>query len=295
MAFCTRYAKTLDEAFASLRIADDDSAAYTAASDHANTQASRGAAATVNLTNIGRPTLTGERVVGTSSDPESSAELSTILLALRKLREALLASHAARLSAEFDQRVHVFSVRVAVLAYHPESYHPALLHLLSTLSKTHPLVTSELSEMVTYLILDLACRQDDPAQAFAVYSRSRRAFGYNNRYFVRILRALGTNDWVLFWRVRRRVDGYARAVLYWKIPFLRKTCLKALARSYMGCDVAWILSCATGGEMTWDDLVRQEGIGWLREGSKVTIRKPKPTGSDVPKNNRRNAVQGEQK
>ena len=282
MAFCSRHSKTLDDAFASLRIKHETLTVEPSSPGLKDTSTARGMPATLNVSSDMIPDSRGERA-SPLSDPEPSAELSVILLALRKLREAMLASHAARLSAEFDQRVHVFNVRLAVLAYHPPSYHPALLHLLSTLSKDHPLVATELSEMVTFFILDLACRQDNLAEALAVQSRSRTAFGYNNPEVARILAALATNDWVLFWRVRRKVDGYARAILHWKIATLRKIYLTALARSYMTCDVGWILSSSTGSEMSWEDLIQREDVGWLREGSKITIRKPKLKDADPPK------------
>ena len=274
MLFCSRYSKSLDDAFASLRIQEQG-----VASDDAGPEAS-----TVNKP-AGQPDPSWDSGWhGTSNSNavalpgiESSSEMAIILLALRKLREALLASGAMETMTEFCQRVYVFNVRVAVLAFHPSSYHPSLMYLLSSLHTTrHPLPTSELAEMTTYSILDLACRQEDLASAFALRARSCERFGYANTNLDRILASLVTNNWLLFWKVRRKVDGYVRAILYWKIPTVRKTALKMIARSYMTCDLDWIMLCATGHEMTWMELVKSENVGWIRENNdKITIRKPK--------------------
>lgn len=268
MSFCTRHSKNLDEAFKSLSLKDEDSSAGL----------DRTASPTDPDPALGRPgTFTpGNENNGDPKPGDPSSELFTILLALRKLREALLASSSAGVSAPFAQRVHVFNVRVALLAFHPPSFHPSLLHLLATLhTPQHPLPKSELAEMVSYLILDLACRQDDVAQAYAIQSHSRENFGYENTYVEQILKSIVTNNWVSFWRVRRKVDGYVRAILHWKIAWLRKNCLKAIGRTYMSCDISWILESATGGEMSWEELVEKEDVGWIREGDRVIIRKPK--------------------
>ena len=132
--------------------------------------------------------------------------------------------------------------------------------------------------MTTYLIMDMATRQNDLGAAFALRYNSRTRFGYDNLYANMMLRAFLTNDWVTFWRVRRKVDGYLRAILHWHAEKLRATALKAIGRTYMSCDVKWILASATGSEMSWDELVRAESVGWMRDGDNVIIRKPKSKG-----------------
>ena len=198
MLFCSRYSKSLDDAFASLRIQDQGTA-----SDDINQEGSK----------VGKPARqpdpsweSGWHSTSNSNatalpGAESSSELAIILLALRKLREALLASGAMKTMTEFCQRVYVFNVRIAVLAFHPASYHPALTYLLSSLhTAQHPLPTSELAEMTSYSILDLACRQEDLASAFALRARSCERFGYATANIDRILTSLVTSNWLLFWK-----------------------------------------------------------------------------------------------
>jgi hypothetical protein len=276
MQFCTRYSKDLDTAFASLSLEDGGQIVprppVRPSNKLTSTQAVRGLDHMpqdfVSVTSAGRAI----------SEPQSSSstELGTILMALRKLREGLLASSATAPNPVFSQRVHVFNIRAAILAFHPQGYHPSLLHLLSVLhTREHPLPKSELIEMTTYLILDMAIRQNDIAQAYAMRYKSRIRFGFHSRMVDGILRSLIADDWVAFWRVRQKVDGYVRAILYWHLESQRKSALKAIGRAYYSCAAEWIVQSATGGEMSWEELVEAESVGWVREGDKVLIRKPK--------------------
>jgi hypothetical protein len=204
-------------------------------------------------------------------------ELQLILAALRKLREGILGASSTMHSPVFAQRVHVFNIRLAILAHSWESYLPSLLYLLGTLqTKQHPLPRSELSEMTTYLILDMAARQGDLKSAFELRHNSRQRFGYASRYADIVLSAIMNNDWVKFWRAWRKVDGYTRAIIQWHTDKTRKAALKAIGRTYLVCDLDWVLFSTSGGDMTWAELAEAENVGWARDGDKIIIRKPKP-------------------
>lgn len=281
MQFCTQHSKDLDSAFASLSL-EGNQPSY---SDPARNAPLR---ATATLADEGHPASPMQHgwaippagpTTTTGQPLSSSAELSTILLALRKLREGLLASSATAPTPVFSQRVHVFNIRAAILALHPPGYHASLLHLLFVLhTLDHPLPRSELVEMTTYLILDTAIRQNDLNQAYALRYNSRIRFGFKSRVVDSILKSIVMADWVTFWRVRQQVDGYVRAILYWRLEAQRKLVLKSIGRAYYSCDIKWILQSTTGGEFSWDELVEAEDIGWVREGDRVTIRKPKSKG-----------------
>lgn len=129
--------------------------------------------------------------------------------------------------------------------------------------------------MTTYLILDLACRQDELASAYALRSNGKARHGFESTDVDDILTAVITRNWIKFWRVRRKVDGYVRAIMQWAVDGMRRDVLKALGRAYMGCDIRWILKSSTGGDMSWEELVKTENVGWIRDGDKVVIRKPK--------------------
>lgn len=271
MQFCTNHSKDLDSAFASLSL-EDDRAASSAPASHVLIEHGHQRLASAHPESEALP---GTQQLNTPT-PSPSGELSIILLALRKLREGLLAASTSAPSPVFSQRVHVFNIRTAILAFHPPGYHPSLLHLLFVLhTPTHPLPKSELVEMTTYLILDTAIRQNDLGQAFALRYNSKVKFGFKSRVVDSILRAVVMGDWVTFWRVRQKVDGYLRAILHWHIETQRKLALKAIGRTYLACDIKYILQSTSGGEVSWEDLVRVEDVGWERDGDKAVIRKPK--------------------
>ncbi|KAI5198288.1 hypothetical protein E4T39_06821 [Aureobasidium subglaciale] len=199
---------------------------------------------------------------------EPPQEMTTILMAMRKLREALVASH--RIDA-FAQRVYTFQIRAAILCKHLETYHPALQYLLYKIHPRTPLSRPELQEFVIYLILDLACRQGEFVNAF----RLRRGFKVRDRRMDAALKALVHDDWVLFWRTRRAVDGYQRCLMGWAEDGVRLHALKCLGRSYMMVDKEFVEKSA---ERDWEELVERDKVGWvLREDGVVVIRKPKGT------------------
>ncbi|RVX72990.1 hypothetical protein B0A52_03343 [Exophiala mesophila] len=275
MQFCTHHSKDLDTAFASLSLDQGPSSSSDPSRNPPVRPIPLSANGPASAPRDGPPLAPPPQHVRPGVAAPSS-ELSAILTALRKLREGLLATSRNAPSPVFSQRVHVFNIRVAILAFHPPSYHASLLHLLFVLhTPEYPLPRSELVEMTTYLILDFATRQNDISSAYALRYNSRAKFGYDSRITDELLRAFVNDDWVTFWRNRRKVDGYVRAILYWHEETLRRLSLKAIGRSYLACDVNWILDSATGGEWTWQQLVEVEDVGWIRDGDRIIIRKPK--------------------
>lgn len=193
-------------------------------------------------------------------------ELPTLLLAMRKLREAITASH--RRDA-FAQRAYIFITRTTIHPFaHPESYHPSLLYLLNHIHPTTPLTNSELQEFSSYLILDLACRQGDIHEAQKIKCRHR----VRDWKVERVLRALVTDNWVQFWKVRRQVDGAMRVLLGWKEDEMRRHALACLGRAYLSADLGFV-ERATDRE--WGVLVALDRVGWELEGNNVTIRRVK--------------------
>lgn len=277
MQFCTDHSKDLESAFATLSLEEQKSHISPNVKTSPGSNDLEKAPQTQHFTAKPRSAVSTPKDLAQVELSLSAQELSNLLVALRKLREALLATSSTAPSPVFAQRVHIFGIRLAILASHPTSYHPPLLHLLSVLhTKKYPLPATEVSEMTTYLILDLVCRQQDFSGAIALRSRSKQLRGYDSRVVDEIISAVLTENWVAFWRVRRKVDGYVRALMQWHVPLLRRNTLKAFGRAYMNCEADWILQSATGGEMVWDELAAKESVGWAVEGSKVVIRKPKP-------------------
>ncbi|MCJ1441347.1 MAG: hypothetical protein MMC23_001833 [Stictis urceolatum] len=195
--------------------------------------------------------------------PETALELETIMMAMRKLREALLAS--ARTDV-FAQSAYIFITRAAILTSSYESYQPALLHLLYRVHPVTPLSASELREFVGYRILDLACRLGQYGEAFAVRSRWRFA----DSRVEGTLQAVVRDDWVKFWRLYAMVDGYQRRLMSWAEDGVRKHALKCLGKSYLTVDRTFIEASAC---RSWKALKEQDSVGWELEGSKVVVRR----------------------
>lgn len=201
----------------------------------------------------------------TAATAAQNQELSLLLMAMRKLREAIVGSHRRD---TFAARAYMFIIHASVLPRQWESYHPALLYLLQTIHPRTPLSPPELQEFVSYLILDLACRQNRLNDAFAVKHRYRN----RDRRVEIVLKALAHDDWVRFWRMRGKVDGYQRVLMGWMEEAMRVHALKCVGRSYMMADKAYVERTA---DARWEDLVKS-GVGWeLESNGTVTIRRPK--------------------
>ncbi|KAK4542149.1 hypothetical protein LTR36_006996 [Oleoguttula mirabilis] len=199
-----------------------------------------------------------------SSTPRPN-DMPNILIAMRKLREGVLGS---RRRDNFAQRAYMFIIHASILTGHWESYQPALLYLLYEIHRQTPLSPPELQEFAGYHILDLACRQYELMDAFAV----KLAFKQRDRRVNTVIMALVHDDWVRFWRTKRAVDGYQRAIMEFAVERMRLHALKCLGRGYMNADRAFV---ERTGDTVWPDLVKG-GVGWqLQEGGNVIIRKPK--------------------
>ncbi|KAL2159446.1 hypothetical protein VTH06DRAFT_2451 [Thermothelomyces fergusii] len=243
--------------------------------------------------------------------PESGHQhLSQILSALRKLREAIIASNRRD---HFAVQVYLFSARLGILASAYETYYPALLQLLRWSSSTSTTTTTttatataseaavggdrqsdvsttttkdddndsggtddgmltslERQEVVGYLVLDAACRRGDLAGAY----RLRHEQGLRDGRVDAALRALAADNWVAWRRARRQADGYrARLMDLADGRVVVRHTLKAFAHAYHSLPRA-VLEEQTG--RAWAELRESFGVGWeLDAGDVVVIRKVK--------------------
>ncbi|KAL0936219.1 uncharacterized protein CTRU02_208434 [Colletotrichum truncatum] len=196
-------------------------------------------------------------------DPANTKGLSDVMMALRKLREGIVASKRID---DFAIQVYLFNIRLSVLIKHPESYHPAILHVLRTIHPAQNLTSVELQEVLSYLVLDAACRRQDLAEAYAI----RRRYGLKDAKVDAVLAALAHDNFVAFRKVQRSVDGHRAKLLEFAEGEMRTHVLKCFGRTYLGVDKEWLERCA--GE-SWEVLVRDRGVGWELDGTRVVIRK----------------------
>ncbi|KAI9660950.1 MAG: hypothetical protein M1821_009277 [Bathelium mastoideum] len=239
-----------------------------------------------------------------STAPPLNAELPLLFTAMRKLRESLVATGRA---GAFARRAYCFLIRAAILAHAWEAYHPALLHLLSTIHSS-PVPGSALSapewrEFAAYRVLDAACREGDLALAVELWGRmavgasagvagvgsvagaaggvgggsgvaGAGGGGVRDRRIGAVVRALIRGDWHGFWRLRRAVDGYQRRVMDFAEEKVRLHAMKCLGVAYNQAERRFVERCA---EEEWAELVRR-GCGWECEGEWVMIKKRKAKG-----------------
>ena len=203
--------------------------------------------------------------VDANLDAGEQKDLSTITMAMRKLREGIVASNRVD---NFSIQAYIFCIRLSILVKHMESYHPAILHLLKRMHTVLPLSKADLQEFVGYLVLDLACRQNDLAAAYVV----RQEYRLHDAKVDAILQSLAHDNYFMFWRVRRSVDGYKAKLMEFAEEGMRKLALKCLGRSYFSIDLP---SLEEYTNSSWSSLTKVHGVGWQLEGTKVIIRKPK--------------------
>ena len=186
---------------------------------------------------------------------------------MRKLREGIV---AANRSDGFAVGAYHFCVRAAILAGHVESYHPALSHLVRTL---HPraraaVAEAERQEFAVYLILDLACRQRQPAEAYRV--RARR--GRRGRLVDAVLEAIVHGNYQLFRTAQRDASEIQARLMEHADDHIRQLTIERLERAYFTVDKQF-LGHVTG--LKWEQLQHRYGLAWDIDGERVIMRKPK--------------------
>jgi len=211
------------------------------------------------------PSMIDASNITANLDASAQKDLSTLMMAMRKLREGIVASNRVD---DFSIQAYIFCIRLSILVKRMESYHPAILHLLKRMHTIQPLTSTELNEFVGYLVLDLACRQNDLAQAYVV----RHSYGLHDPKVDSVLRALAHDNYFLFWRVKRSVDGHKAKIMEFAEDEMKLQTLKCLGRGYLSIDLP---SLEQYTNSSWSSLTKDQGVGWQLEGAKVIIRRPK--------------------
>ncbi|KAM5354377.1 hypothetical protein ACJ41O_001026 [Fusarium nematophilum] len=202
-------------------------------------------------------------LVGSLRSPDDTKALQEVLMSLRKLREGIVATKRAD---NFSTQVYIFSIRLSILVKHPESYHPAILHLLRYIAVWHPMTATEIEEIAGYFMLDTACRRRDLTEAYFI----KRDFKIKNRKLNIALRALAHDNYIVWHKIKRDVDTYCLKLLEWADEEMRLHTLKCFGRSYLNVDLKF-LELAT--DRKWKDLKEKDGVGWELDEEKVTIRR----------------------
>lgn len=195
----------------------------------------------------------------------SERDVDTLMMSMRKLREGMKASKRID---EFSIQAYIFSIRLSILLKQREAYADALPYLLDTMHKLQPLSSVELQEFAGYLVLDHACRGNDLVKAHT----ARKAYELHDTKIDSVLRALTYDNYWLFWKVKNSVDGYKAKLMEYAEDGIKKQALKCLGRSYLSIDLPALEQYTNS---SWTSLVKEHGVGWQLEGTKVIIRGPK--------------------
>lgn len=196
---------------------------------------------------------------------EGSRESSLILIAMRKFREAIVAS--ARKDT-FALHAYAFIIRATILMRHMESYLPALLHMLRHLHPVTPLTASEHDEFVGYHILDLSCRQNDLATAYKVRCR----YNHKDVRVGAVLKALVHANWYAFWKIKPLLSRHQQRLFEYGEEGMRRRALDCLGKSYLSVDKDFLERSV---RREWGELKDESGINWQLEADIVIIRQIK--------------------
>ncbi|KAL8768635.1 MAG: hypothetical protein Q9209_005194 [Squamulea sp. 1 TL-2023] len=183
-------------------------------------------------------------------------------MAMRKLREAIVAS--SRMD-DFAKMVYCFIIRTTILLAHPESYYPALLHLIRRMQSARLLNNDEVKEYTGYYTLDLACRQHDLVTAFHVRNMSDHRSGKIDA----VLMALVHGNWVLFNKAKGAGDPYEQRLMEWASERMTDNALQCLGKSYVSVGKEYVERC-TG--MRWDRLKEEKKVPWQCGGQTIMIK-----------------------
>ncbi|KAK9235514.1 hypothetical protein V1525DRAFT_260991 [Lipomyces kononenkoae] len=222
---------------------------------------------------VGTSTTTTEDAVDlgrdrTDEDAARKMALDQVVLGLRKLREAVIASGPP---TPFAKKVLLFSVRVTVLLGHYQSYLPAMKRLLDDVHPVIALSAAERYEIGGLYVLHLVHFSNDLT---AAYHAMHQYDLFDDLALRQVLRAWADVDYVLW---RRRYDGEPdsgrRRIMAFGDRTMAIETLKRLGTAYFFMQKDEI-ERFTGRQ--WTDCVQKLGCGWrLEETGRVVMRERK--------------------
>ncbi|KLU88877.1 hypothetical protein MAPG_07858 [Magnaporthiopsis poae ATCC 64411] len=221
-----------------------------------------------------------------STGGAKSKDLTVIMMALRKLREAIVASKRAD---DFAVQTYLFCIRLAVLVKQPESYHSAIQHLLRRINN-RPQQQQQSQQQQEQL---LSPTSPDSQHQHHGHNHSRhqqqqqksRRLGRTSVVLSHAGHWRGSQDPITMRRELKRDNstvvppsgnkffGHKARLMEFAEPSMRRHALLCLGRSYLSVDCSFLERCAGG--RAWADLQKHDAVGWERDGQRVVIRRIK--------------------
>ena len=197
-----------------------------------------------------------------------SVEVSVITQAMRKLREAIVATR--RIDDEFACRAYVFMIRATILLQYHEAYHPALIYLLrSSQTQTSPFIQGDLlRQLVEYQVLDLACRQRDLPSA---YQLSLQHGLRKSKTFI-LLKAMARGDWVLHRKTTDTLDRFQRCMVQVSSDVVLQHALSCIGKTYLQIEEQYLQKWF---RRSLNELPAEQKVNWSSNADMVIIRQIK--------------------
>lgn len=167
------------------------------------------------------------------NDSGQSKEVSVIMQAIRKLREAIVATNR---TDAFARDAYIFMLHAAILIRHPESYHPALLHLMRRIHPLSPLDDEQYGQVLSYYILDLACRQERLDLALELSFWRDKI----NPSVSLLVRALAHENWVRFGQLKKGLDVFSSQLADSASHKLHLHAMRCIQKTYLKVDKAFV-------------------------------------------------------
>lgn len=195
---------------------------------------------------------------------KNKCTVNQILMALRKLREALLSSE----TDAFAKRVFLFSVRIAASMGHYQTYIPSIHYLLH---RARPLLTpTEMSELATLLSLHLAHFNQHNTKALETYHQ----YKLNDRQLFKALKSWSTGDYFTWVKIyNSECDACKSAVMAMGLPHMMSHLINVIQSSYFTVTKSYLEQHVLPDGVVYDDLVQKYRCQWQLDNDIVIVRK----------------------
>ena len=210
-----------------------------------------------------KPEQEALRIISLYGTSETKA-MPVVTQAMRKLREAIVATQRRDI---FAQGAYMFMLHAAILICHVESYHPTILYLLRCIHPITPLSGSLHSQILSYHIMDLACRQKKYDQAFEMIART----SVLQPSIPLLVQALVRGNWVQFCHVKKGLQVYVRRIID-SSDHVSLHALSCIQKTYLSVDKQFVERTIT---VAWDRLKSKHDLQWAMEQDVLKIRQPK--------------------
>lgn len=208
----------------------------------------------------------GDNIV---QDGKAHLSMDSILLSLRKLREAMINTTPNK----FMVTVYLFSIRISALIGHYQTYIPSINHLLDP-SVVPLLDKSEIQELVVLLILHLVHFNNQCTKALEIYFEYFDASLHQHQDLLRIIKSWVVKDYYTWTRIyNSETDHTKLAIMRYGIQPMVQNIIAAIEKSYFNLDMHYLNNSVLPNGIDFKVLVDKYQVTWELDGSNVVIKR----------------------